>query len=465
MDNRIGLTNRIAQYVEDLTYKRIPAEVIEYTKNLIMDQLGVALAAVGTPAHKVARKTLRFSFGTGEVPVWGSGDKTTLPGAAWLNSLLGSALDLDDGHRTALGHPGAAIIPPAVLLAGQRGKGGRQLLAAVIAGYEVAIRISGSRQTAQLDNVCTGAWSGFGSAMAAAKLLFRSVDEIENVLGLAAMHGPRLPGYIPKGRGMVKEGIPWATMVGIQSALMTETGFSGPRGVFDYLQEYDPRKILEGLEEAFLIKETYIKQFSCCRWIHPVILTCHALREEHGIKAEDLEEVRVKTFSRAARLSNIIHPTTLEDAQFSIPFCCSLVLVKGESGLHRLSPADLVDPKIGMFAEKVRILGDEELDSLFPKTVGTKIEIVAGSRTFSKEMLGPMKGDAGNPLSRKEVEEKFLRGAAPVIGVRKAKYLLNHVANLERCPIEEITRMMASARTGRHESPSCVRRTVNCNHV
>ena len=448
MENQKGLTKILVEFVTSLSYEDIPSDVREYTKSLIIDQLGVAMAAMGIPAHRVAERFTGSSFGEGAATVWGSKEKSTLAGAVWINSMLGSALDLDDGHRTAVGHPGASIIPCAIAVAEERKRGGKSLIEAIVAGYEVAIRISMSRRFEELDNVCTGVWSGFGAGMAAAKLMSGTPDSIENTLGLVSLFSPRLPGYLPHGRGMVKEGIPWGAMAGIQAAQLTEAGYKGPMAVFDHFKEYRPDLLIKELGKRFLTQDTYIKQYSCCRWLHPVIEVCHGLREENNITPEEITRIRVKTFSRAMGLPNTVHPAAIEVAQFSIPFCCGATMVNGKQGLYLMESDLLKDPIISEISKKVTLLKDDELETAFPEIIGTKVEIETTRDRFKGELIGPMRGDAGKLFSRDEVIEKYLRFATPVLGTENAKTLCRCIEQLEDTSIQEINSILSTASPG-----------------
>ncbi|HDH87971.1 MAG TPA: MmgE/PrpD family protein [Desulfobacteraceae bacterium] len=437
-----GVTRRIAEFASNLSYESIPGDVIEYTKTLILDQLGVIFAAYGTRVHHVCQGVIDLSFGPGEAPVWGSNMKYVLPGAVLHNSQLGSALDLDDGHRLALGHPGAAIIPVALTVAETRHKPGKALIEAIIAGYEVAIRTSMARDAEKLENVSTGAWGGFGAGIASGKLILGSLEELENILGLVSMYSPAIPGYLPEGRQMVKEGIPWSAMVGVQATLLTEAGFQGPQKVFDDLKTYSSDKLTHELGRVFLIKDTYIKQYSCCRWLHPIVLLCHSLVQESDLNVNEIIEVRVKTFSRALRLSNIITPQTIEDAQFSVPFCTALALSKGENALHLIDPQHLKDPEILRLSHRVTLHGDEEVEAAFPEKVGAKVEIETRKKVFSNALIRPIRGDAGNVFSRKEVKSKYLRYTEPVIGGHRAKNLFEFIENIEDFSSVKLSKLM-----------------------
>lgn len=435
------VTHLLAQFVADLHYEDIPKNVIEFTKVCLLDLFGSAFAAIGTPISLAAGNFSEEALGHGAVTRWDTGEKASIVGATWVNSVLASAIDIDDGHRLAIGHPGSVIIPPTVAMAEHEHAHGKQLLEAVIAGYEVAIRVSHSRDPQQIENVATGGWGGFGAAMGAAKLLSQPVPMIENTLGLVAMFGPRIPGYFPGGRGMVKEGIAWAAVSGVSSALLSSSGFTGPQQVMDLLPFYNPQYVLEDLGRDFLILKTYFKKYPCCRWLHPIIEGCLTLIDEGGFKIPYIEKIRVQTFSRAYELPNRTFPKTLEEAQFSIPFCSALAMIKKQTGFHHIQVEDLNNPEVIQLSEKIHLEHQPYFDEFFPEKIVSKITIETSRGTFEK-MVSSVKGDPDNTFSQKELESKYLSYALPIMGKKKALLLMDSIWNLEGVSIGDLTRIM-----------------------
>jgi len=436
-----SVTRRLAQFVWSLRDVDLPKGVMAFAKVCILDLFGSALAARGTPIALAARNFTEEALGPGRATCWDTGKKASIVGATWVNSVLASAVDIDDGHRMAIGHPGSAIIPPTLAVAEQIRAHGRQLLEAVIAGYEIAIRVSHARDPKQIENVTTGAWGAFGAAIGAGKLILHSITEIENALGLAAMFGPRLPGTFPGGRRMVKEGIPWAAVAGVSSALLTRSGFTGPEKVFDFLPLYDPQRILQGLGKEFLILKTYFKRYPCCRWLHPIIEGLFSLMDEGSIQASQVKTLHIQTFSRAFSLPNRPRPETLEEAQFSIPFCSALAMTKKEEGFHHIRLSDLDDPMVIQLSERVRLEPQPGFDESFPEKILSKITIETSTKKMEK-VVSSVKGDPDNPLTKEQLEEKYLLYASPVLGREKASLLKDYIWHLEEVSVEDLLRIL-----------------------
>jgi len=241
---------------------------------------------------------------------------------------------------------------------------------------------------------------------------------------------------------MVKEGIPWAAVAGVSSALLARSGFTGPENVFDFLPLYDPERILQGLGRDFLILKTYFKRYPCCRWLHPIIEGLFDLMEEGSIQPSHVKTIHIQTFSRAFTLTNRPRPQTLEEAQFSIPFCTALAMMKKEEGFHHIRMKDLDDPGVIRLSEKVHLELQPRFDESFPEKIFSKITIETSEGKMEK-VVSSAKGDPDNPMTGQELEEKYLYYASPVLGEKKATLLKDHIKNLEEVSMEDLLRTLS----------------------
>src|SRR6202008_4589575 len=137
-------TATLAAYVADLKFADIPAEVLERAKVLTLDFLGSAIRArrdaESTPSLLKMLETLALD-GKGEATVFGD-SKTWSPAvAALLNGALGHSLDFDDTHADSSLHPSAPVVPAAFAVGEMVGASGREVLTAIVAGYEGCFRL------------------------------------------------------------------------------------------------------------------------------------------------------------------------------------------------------------------------------------------------------------------------------------------------------------------------------------
>jgi 2-methylcitrate dehydratase PrpD len=279
-----------------------------------------------------------------------------------------------------------------------------------VIGYEVAVRIAEARVSATVDSVATGRWGCYGAAAAGGRLKRLSADRIAHALAIAGMQAPSLPppapGHVSTSGHLVKEGIPWSTLTGLAALELAERGFTGRTAVLDHPSHFDARRLVHGLGATWAIEQVYFKPYSCCRWLHAALDAFLSLRDEHGLRAFEIEGVSVDTFGMVLTLSNHVAPASLEAAQFSTPFCIAVAAHEGASGLLPLRPellgrSDLID-----LARKVTLRADPDIDKRFPGQRSARVIVEARGTTFERTVTQPL-GDPANPMTPSQIRAKF----------------------------------------------------------
>lgn len=439
----MSATDKLIAFVRDVHYATLPDAVIAQAKRCVLDLLGVAIAGSTTPMARVSNRFASGQFGPGNSTVIGSKTPLSEVGATWVNGICASALDMDDGHRLAMGHPGAAVIPTALAIAETTGASGADFLAAVVAGYEVAVRVSVSRMPAyKANHYSTGIWGVTGSVAAAAKLLKFDRRAWQNALGIAISHGPFPPGGVLVHDGMVKEAIGWAGVVGCSSALLAQEGFGGPADALDRSGRYDPTQLMAGLGQQYSILQTYFKPYACCRWSHPAIDGILKLAGEHDLTPDEVEQIHIEGFQQITRLQNP-RPTTTVAAQYSIPFAIALAFSYRGIGPGELTEETLQNQQVVRLAQRIRLSVDPELARLFPEKTATRVTIHTGRGSFTTMVEYP-RGNPENPLTDAELEAKYHGLTAEVMGEEKSKELAAAVALLEKAEnVRTLTELLA----------------------
>lgn len=405
----------LAEFVVRLRGRVVPMSTTETAVRCVLDAVAAAAAGYSVPAAEATRALALRSFRDGDAAVWFSGQRRTVAGAALANSAAASALDIDDGHRAASGHPGAAVIPAAIAVAEEVGATGTELLTAIVAGYEVGVRVAASRDVASVDTFASGRWCAYGAAAAAGYLRKSSREHLAQAFVIAAAHSPGLAAvaYTKHSGNAVKEGIPWATLVGLAALDLATEGFTGPADALDAGSGFDRRVLLEGLGDTFAIGRVYFKRYACCRWFHAGIDALLDLRREFRLAPADIERIRVETFGRALTLNNATRPWSLEAAQYSYPFCLAVASHDGANGLLPLTDDHLRRAELAEFATRVELTVDPGLDALFPAQTAARLVIRTKSGTHVRTVESP-KGDPANPLSPEDLRVKFGRLTAAV---------------------------------------------------
>jgi 2-methylcitrate dehydratase PrpD len=416
----------------------VPDAALDQAAWCILDLLGAAMAGWGQGSARAARRFAGRFFPSGPAAVWFSPERLSAPGAAFCNAAAASALDLDDGHRAAGGHPGAALVPAAIAVAQTRQSSGRDVLAALAIGYETAVRAAAARHPSTLDTFSTGRWCGYGAAAIRCWLEDRGAEVLAHAMAISGIHAPlqSASAYSRFGHH-TKEGIPWGTLTGLAAVDLAADGFAGPLDIWDHDDYYRPQAILQGFGDDWSIIRTYFKAYACCRWLHAALDAWQDLIGQ-GLCAEETQRVDVFTFQRAVDLNNLPDPGTLEQAQFSLPFCLAVLALKGPHALLPLSADLLGRPELEGFARNVHLHPDAAMESEFPACTGARLMVRTASRTFATGVLHP-RGDPGNPLSSGGLLAKFHQLAGAHADRPRAEAVVQAVLQLKHAGIEELS--------------------------
>jgi len=335
----------------------------------------------------------------GDSPLWGTKILLSLPWAIFFNSYTTAFFDMDDGHRSAQGHPGAAIVPAALCTAHHLGASGKAFLEAVVVGYEIAIRSALLMRAMGGPRKGSGAWVVPGVAAAVARLMSLDSKGILWALGAAefmALQAPqdRSASY----PSLMKEGLPWGAYTGYMAGFLTSQGLSGMR---PYLAD---SPLLNDLAEKFEIERVYFKRYACCRWAHPAI---DGLAEmlKLGYRQDEIDQVRIHTFEKALLDQRI--PSNTVEALYSIPFAVASYLVHGKLGPDEVSGDALKDPKTIALYERIQLVADPELTKLFPEKCLQQIVVTFKTGEYYSSDLLSAKGDPDSPLTDEELLAKF----------------------------------------------------------
>jgi 2-methylcitrate dehydratase PrpD len=439
------MTARVAAYIEADRDRRIPNAAWQAAFKCILDLLGCAVAGVSESLSTGTRQVALATMRPGAVPIWFSGEASSVAGAAWANSAAASALDLDDGHRLARGHPGAAVIPTAFAVAHECRPTVEQLIRSIIVGYEVGVTIGAARST--YGN--TGTWSTYAVVATAAALRRTPADTVAHALAIAGESAPNQafssasgPTPAPEGSD-VKEGIPWSVLTGLMALDLAEQGFTGPRNVLDSPAHYRFSESIP-LGSAQHICNTYFKFYACCRHVHAPLKALLQLRDRHVLGAEAIDAIEVETYAGALRIPNTLNPRNLVEVQYSIPYCMALAVILGPQALLPLTEAALHRADVRALAERVSLTLNPTFDARFPAETLARVTIRSGDHHFASDVTGP-DGEATDAPTWEMLETKFKAATRLVATSDQQNTILKavHSANAG-----DLSALMATLATG-----------------
>lgn len=427
-------TRILADYVSALHPGALSADTRAAALRCILDLLAAASSGYQSASAVKTRIAARELFGDGCAAIWFSSETMTAAGAVFCNSTAASALDLDDGNRAARGHPGAAVIPVALAFAAETGASAEEFITAIVAGYEVGVRVAMARNAANAVSRQSGRWSGYAAVATAGRLCRTSPEQMAHAFAIAGVTAPNQEangssGYSRLTGNDVKEGIPWSSVAGIAALQLAEAGFTGPEDILDHDSHFSYSQLLDGLGRNPRICATYFKPYSCCRYNHGAIGAFVALLAEHHVSPDEIVSVDIHTFGWALKLGNSVEPRNLVDAQYSIPYCMGVAAVLGEAALLPLEVAVLNRPEVIALARKVKLHIDPDLDSRFPNETLARVVITTAIGRFASPITSP-RGEADNPMSNEDLREKFLVATRNIMPVQRQQLLLDGVDRL-----------------------------------
>lgn len=433
---------QLACFVSGLRYEDLPPHTIDGAKRLVLDQLACELAGSTMPWMRPALELVRLSAGArAESVVVNSDLKCLAADAAFINASYGQACELDDATYGSAGHIGTAAVPPALAVAQREGTNGRQLLLAIIAGYEVMYRLmAGVRPYHRTRGFHSQSIGGpFAAAAAAGKILGLDAEQLTHALAIAGSHACG-PLEFDQSGGEVKRihaGI--AARGGVQSALLAGLGLTGPATIIEgkrgfcqvFADKSDTSRITAGLGKVLNITNAWFKIYPVVGGIQTSIAAMSRLVAEHDIKARDVKAVRIGlTESALLHCAAITRPSDVIGAQFSLAFSVALAIVRRSNELGCYTDAaNWVDPEINALMQRVEAHADVAAVGERDFMASVAIELTDG-RTLETVEVYPL-GSPRKPASSEQLDAKARSLAGTVLGPERTERLIETVRHLE----------------------------------
>lgn len=457
----LTVAQQLARMAADIRLETLSSSAVHAIERYVLDYLGCALAGSTVDSGQTATRGLMHLEGEqSQCTVIGQAQKRSLLLAALLNGAYGHAIELDDDHREAILHPGVVVVPAALAVAEALGKPGREFLEAVLAGYEVMVRVGrGLMGQAMYSGWhLTGVCGVYGAAVAAGRLMGLDADGLTTALGIAGSTSSGLFEYKADGSWTKRFHPGKAAMSGITAALLAREGYTGPATIFEgengfygaysHQGKYSLEAVLAGLGEKFVSLETSIKTAACCRFCQPVVDCSLDLATRYNLQPTEIKDILVRADKFAITLltnprERVVRPQTVVDAQFSIPYAVAVSLVRRKALLDEFSPEAIKDPAILEVASKVRWAEEPAFEARYPECYPSAVTVwTRDGRELTSSTEYP-KGDPENPVTDAELLEKFrdLAGRA-VARPDRIEEIIATVFSLEQVAVRELTQLL-----------------------
>jgi len=364
--------------------------------------------------------------------------------ALMLNGMMGHALELDDVHTGSKSHVGAVVVITAWTLAQALSSTGKELLEAVIAGYEVMARIGMSMDVASNRKRgwhTTGIIGTFGAAAVACRLLKLDADKTLNAFGMAGTQSSGLWAFLAEGSTCKKLHPARAAVNGLSAAILSKGGMTGPEHILDakdgglfraVSDSFDMTKISSGLGASYEIKNIDKKPYPCCRTTHHAIDAALKLRSQPGFDPAQIAGVLVETYDVGVLQCGFTnYPQSGVEAKFSIPYTCAAAFVYGKVTQAEFKPEVLQNPLVMEISKNTRVVGDPLFTERYPKRWGSRMTVTLKNREVLVMQIDDMSGSTRVPLTQQQEKDKFLGLAGAVYETDKAKKLMDDILRID----------------------------------
>ncbi|MBN1945898.1 MAG: MmgE/PrpD family protein [Bradymonadales bacterium] len=440
----------LATFCAELSYDKLPVEVTRKAKLCLLDYLANIYGSLELQAARNVLAYIRSLGGSGRATVHGTDLVTDLHHAAFANGTLAEAIEAQDGLRFGGNHPGTAVIPAALAVGEDLHSSGREVITAIVTGYEAACRPAMAVHPAHTmaGFLPTGTCGTFGAAVASGCLKRFSPETMLNALGNAgylvplSMAEQLMGGYTIK---IVQGG--QAASAGLMAAAMAEHGLTGApyvlegsslKGGFTQITMRGRpmmEKLSEGLGEQYPILEVYFKPYTTCRHTHGAAQAILELKASASLDPSEVERVTVLTYTIAtvAVGKQVVLNDSFVNAQFSLPYVVAVCLTDGALGPLQLTEERLGDAALIELAGRVEVIGDKELGALYPGMTASAVEVHLKDGQVLTRRVNVPKGDPRDPMEEEALAEK-VRFFAGQRDTARVEQLIQTVLSLDQVP-------------------------------
>jgi 2-methylcitrate dehydratase PrpD len=404
----------LAEFLAPLGYDDLPPRATDYAAMLIASTLASAVCGREIVSSRIVRELARERGGTPQASLWfDAGAKLPAAEAAQVNAVMSDAAASDDSDLRAIVHCGTPLTATALALAERTGASGREVLAAMVCGYEAAGRISGPISPQFRERGHHGSTMAiFAAAVAAGKLLKLDAPHLAQTIALAATSASGL--VKAADTSVAREyhaGL--VTRAGIDAALAAEKGFiaeesvlDGPTGFFRVYGGKEVAGVYDGLGDDWdILTDMAVKLVPGGHPYHALGEAAANAARDGNIAADDVESVTVSR-PGLTRLGGPKHPKDLIDMAHSPAYFTAAGVADKAFGWVHCTPEKIADPVIHRLIDKVRV-GPPPSENVARYRQGATVTIqTTDGRTVASTVLMP-KGSAALGIEWADIEAKY----------------------------------------------------------
>ena len=412
----------LASFAANLRFADIPDPVVRRAEDLMLDWFGSALAGrKGRPVETIDWFAQQMGPATGSAEILITRRRSTPLFAAMVNAAASHYAEQDDVHNGSVFHPATVVFPAVLAVAQSQGSSGQEFIAAVVAGYEVGIRVGEflGRSHYKVFHT-TGTAGTLAAAAAVGHLLKLTPEQMLHAFGSAGTQSAGLWEFLRDAADSKQLHAAKAASDGLMAAYLAQKGFTGARQILEGVQgmaagmstDADPARLTDRLGTRWALAETSFKFHASCRHTHPAADALLQVLEQNDLAIEQIAGVTAHVHQGAIDvLGPVTDPQTVHQAKFSMGTVLGLIAMFRKAGLTEFE-SHFRDADVVALRERVTMVPDAEIDAAYPaRWIGRVTVQTTDGRTFAGRVDEP-KGDPGNTLTRDELEQKALRLAA-----------------------------------------------------
>ncbi|MEX2036191.1 MAG: MmgE/PrpD family protein [Xanthobacteraceae bacterium] len=418
----VAVAEHLAARIAAVDAAGLPAAVREKCQETLIDVVGLCLAARNEDYVKTA---LAGWDDDGPCTAIGHARTLSAAGSAFVNGTAAHGEDFDDTFEGGPVHAGAVIVPAVLATCERHGGDSKAALEGIAVGIETMCRLStvAPTKTHKAGFHPTAVFGAVGAAAGVAKALGLDKKQIVDALGVVGSMASGIIEYLAEGASTKRMHAGWAAQSGMRAALLARAGFEGPRTVFEGVHglfhgfanttQGDYQALTGDFGARWVTETLAFKLYPCGTMTHPYI-DCARRLASRGIKAGDIVEMVCEVGE--GTVHRLWEPLAAKQApnngyagKFSTPYCIAAGFIRGNVGLADFSNAAVKDPAAVALAHKVRYRIDPQ--NPYPNNFTGHIRASLRDGSVIEERQPHMRGGAHEPLTRRDIEDKFMLNA------------------------------------------------------
>lgn len=439
------ITGRLSDFITTSLTADWPEETLELGRRHILDTIASIVVCGDRETARLAREFVVTQSGSvaAGAPILGTTQTAALRDAVFASALIAHGAEINDFCPSAFVQPGPSVVSSALCVAAMHHLAGRDVLRAVVTGYELTCRIPkalGIKRSRRLGYSTHGYGPVFGTAATVASLRRLSVEQVNFMLSYCCQQASGSMQWLLDVGHMEKSfvfaGMPARN--GIDAALLAEAGFTGvPNamdargGWFDAFMfrgddsDYDPHYLVDGLGSRFEMPLVAYKRYPVGGPTQPVVQALHELVSQ--VDVNDVRSVEIEMPGSVGVFANAAMPA------LNLPYLCAVILL---DGLLSFDMADSLARKSGdatvqALMKHVSVRHDPAQEAV-PRKESARVTIHQNNGNSVSHFVEHVRGYPPDPMSRQDVEDKARELMTPVLGAARTNTLIAQVWQIER---------------------------------